>query len=58
MRASNALHILGIIAGIGTVLMCLTDWYYVKYTLAVASLIAFAVSDLLTDMEKDSRNVE
>lgn len=46
MTASKALYILGIVAGIATLLVCLTEYSGMRYAIGLAALVAFALSDL------------
>lgn len=46
MTVSKALHILGIVAGIATLLVCLTEYSGMRYAIGLVSLAAFALSDL------------
>lgn len=46
MTVSKSLYLLGIVAGIATLLVCLTQYSGMRYALGLASLAAFALSDL------------
>lgn len=45
MKMHETMYIIGVVAGILTLLLCLTEFEIAKYAMSLVSICAFAISD-------------